>query len=136
MNAPVRHAPLTNIQREALEKLLAMPESKIIREKSVSRATDIRRLALDGLDDKAIAAVTGATVSSVSTVVARMRRSHGAKLPRRNASKLGLLIKLQDEARGRLQIEATRRGMGANTFANVLLTELLRGDRISKLLGG
>lgn len=132
MNAPLN---LTKIQRQALLKLLATPEATPIREKGIPRATEIRRLATDGLDNKAIAAATGATISSVSTVVARMRRSFGVKLRRRDTSSIGMLIKLPDEARGRLQSEATRRGIGPSTLVHQLLEVIMRGDSVSKLLG-
>lgn len=84
-------------------------------------APDIRRLALDGLDDKAIAALTGASISTVSTTVSRMARVSGGRLARRNGGSLGLLIKLSDEVRAKLGLKAARRDIGVNTLAQKLL---------------
>lgn len=129
------NAPLTKSQREGLHKLLGA-EARLPRAKSVQRAGEIRGLAMDGLDAKAISALTGAKQASVRMVVARMRLSFGGKLRKGDASSsIGLLIKLADRERGLLAAEAARRGVGANTLAHWVLTELLRGDGVSKLLG-
>lgn len=128
-------AQLTKTERQAIEKLLAAAGGEKKRERGVPLAADIRRLALDHLDDRAIAAITGASVGSVTSVLSRMRRSLGTKFHRRDISKMGLLIDLPDALRGRLQVEAAKRGLGPNSLANVLLKELLRGNGVSKLLG-
>jgi transposase len=79
-------------------------------------APTIRALALDGLDTPAIAALTGASYSLVSTTVARFRRA-GGDLPRRRGEAKAILIVLDAAARAALLSEAKRRGVAPHELA-------------------
>lgn len=100
-------------------------EAEPVRAFNKGAGADIRRLALDGLDDKAIAALTGSSVGSVTATLSRLRKQFGGKFHRKDISKMGLLIDLPDALRGALIAEAARLEVGVNTLANRLLEAAL-----------
>lgn len=111
-------------QAEAVPAAGAVREPAKAENKGIGKR--IRSLLIDGLDDKAIAAMTGASVGSVTATAHRLRKEFGLDLHRKDISKMGVLIDLPDDLRGLLMAEAAHAKVGVNTFVNSLLSEALR----------
>lgn len=118
------NAPLSPAQRRAILQLVedarAIAEAVPPPPKRERRAPQIRALALEGLDDQAIAAATGASRGAVATTVARLRRD-GVEIPRGRRAGRAILLELEPALRAALVAEAARRGIGPTALARELI---------------
>ncbi len=120
------NAPLSRELRRAISKLVedghaildAVPPAPK-REKFAPR---ILELALDGLDNIAIARELGIGVGTVSQTISYARRKKGFAIPRwRRSAKDGFLVHLDEATRVGLHAEAARRGVGPHELAAALI---------------
>lgn len=120
--------------RDELAALSSQTETP--KPKTVYKAAEIRALYLADLDNGAIASITGAKIATVRMVTARFRKRQGLPAGSHDSARSGILIRLPDDLRGKLQIEANRRRTDVNGLVNQFLERALREGLLAGIVDG